>query len=91
MCWHLLHLPNISGNDPGSGSKILNLNRDPFFESMILSVIDTVKSEIKAAPQKNVIPKDKELLCLFSFGTTILWGAAFTYFGFYGTYLFSGS
>ena len=37
----------------------------------------TVKSEIKAAPQKCVIPKEKVMLCLFSFGITIFWGAAF--------------
>ena len=38
---------------------------------------NTVKSEIKAAPQKFVIPKEKALLCLFSFGITNFWGVAF--------------
>ena len=37
----------------------------------------TVKSEIKDAPQKVVTPKEKALLCLFSFGITTFWGASF--------------
>ena len=37
----------------------------------------TVTAEIKAAPQNFFIPKEKAFLCLFSFGITHFWGAAF--------------
>ena len=40
-------------------------------------MLNTVTAEIKAAPPKIVIPKKKALLCLFSFGITNFWGAAF--------------
>ena len=42
----------------------------------IQMALDTVTAEIKAAPQKFVIPKEKALLCLICFGITHFWGAA---------------
>ena len=46
------------------------------YEKMYENVFN-VKSKIKAAPQKCVLPKEKEMLCLLSFGVAYFWGAAF--------------
>ena len=54
------------------------LHDDQIFRPLHMnsSIWTTVTAEIKAAPQKCVIPKEKVLLCLFSFGITNFWGAA---------------
>ena len=40
-----------------------------------LIFLATVPPLIISAPQKCVIPKEKAILCLFSFGITHFWGA----------------
>ena len=47
------------------------------FRNLYKTNYHTVKSEIRAAPQKIVIPKENRHNSAFSFGITHFWGAAF--------------
>ena len=70
-------------------SFVFLLTKNVFFPIQVLQQRNTVKPPLMYVPQKFVIPKEKALLCPFSFGITHFWGTyingGFTVFRCYKT------